>query len=351
MNDGPQLTESNHTTPDQPHSSSHFFTGPNGLRSFWCLILYVLILTIPTAVLATLADTMRAHAAAAGEKQLELTPLNSILMEWVEFGIVFFATWIMSRIEDRSVFDYGLARTTRRGRSLIVGALWGILWLSVLVGILVSTGHLVITGVLLTPLQGLRYGAEWAVMFIGVAFFEEFFFRGYLQFTLARTFAGAVKWIAPSNRYARPIGFWAAALVISFGFGFAHRSNPGESPIGMLCAGAAGLMFVLVLWRTGSLWWAIGLHAAWDWGQSFLYGVADSGGISVHHLLSSHPAGSPLLSGGLTGPEGSVFVLPVMLCITLVIVFTLPKRPTPFDAEPEVESKEMVPAAVNSAHG
>jgi hypothetical protein len=352
MDDGQQLTESQPSAPDASPLAApppnRLFIGSDGLRPFWCLIVYVLILSIPTAILATLAQAMHASQVAAGNKQIELAPLNSIIMEWIEFAIVFFATWVMSRIENRSVFDYGLARSNRRTRWLVTGAFWGVLWLSALVGILVYTGHLVITGVLLGPLQGTRYGIEWAVMFLGVGFFEEFFFRGYLQFTLARALAGAVKWIAPSSRYARPIGFWAAAVLISFGFGLSHRSNLGESPIGLLSVGLAGLMFTLCLWRTGSLWWAIGLHAAWDWSQSFLYGVADSGGVSKGHLLATHPVGSPLMSGGLTGPEGSIFVLPVMACITLVIIFTLPKRPTPFDADPGVAPQDL---PVNSAQG
>jgi hypothetical protein len=356
MDVGQQPTEPDqttlNTTPVAEPPQNPLFFGPDGLRPFWSLLLYVLILSMPIATLFILAHIAPAGAPAASEKQLELTPLNSAIAEWLQLVIVFFATWVMSRIDDRDVFDYGLARSPRRMHWLITGAFWGVLWLSVLIGILVRTGHLVITGVLLGPLQGIRYGVEWGVMFIGVGFFEEFFFRGYLQFTLARCLAGAVKWIAPSTRYARPIGFWAAATLISFGYGISHGSNPGESPIGMLCVGLAGLMFTFSLWRTGSLWWAIGTHIAWDWSQSFLYGVADSGGISKGHLLATHPAGSSLMSGGLTGPEGSIFVLPVMACITLVIVFTLPKRPTPFDAEPRSASQDdLLSPAVNSAHG
>lgn len=340
------------TAPIAEPPQNPLFFGPDGLRPFWCLLVYGLMLTIPIALLVGLDHIQPAGSAAASEKQLQLTPFTSALAEWLQLAIVFFATWIMSRIEDRDVFDYGLAGSNRRIRWLISGAFWGVLWLSVLIGILVLTGHLVITSVLLGPLQGIRYGVEWAVMFIGVAFFEEFFFRGYLQFTLARCLAGAVKWMAPSTRYARPIGFWAAAALISFGFGFGHGYNPGESPIGMLCAGLAGFMFAFSLWRTGSLWWAIGTHAAWDWAQSYLYGVADSGGIAKGHLLSTHPVGSSLMSGGLTGPEGSVFVLPVMVCITLVIVFTLPKRPTPFDADRRFAPQdELLSPAINSAQG
>jgi hypothetical protein len=350
--DDQQHSESDQTTfdaaPDAGPPSHPLFFGPDGVRPFSALLVYILILSIPLGLLA-LVYVAHTGPAAAGEKQIHLTPFTSILMEWSEFASVFFATWVMSRIENRDVCDYGLARSNRRIRWLITGAFWGVLWLSVLVGILVFTHHLVITSVLLAPLQGVRYGLEWALMFLGVSFFEEFFFRGYLLFTLARCLSGVVKWITPSNRYARPIGFWAAAVIISFGFGLGHGSNAGESPIGLLCAGLASLMFSFSLWRTGSLWWAIGMHAAWDWSQSFLYGVADSGSISEGHLLASHPSGSPLLSGGLTGPEGSIFVLVVMLCITLVILFTLPKRPTPFDAESVIAPQDMIPAAVNSA--
>ena len=351
MDDGHHHTESNRSSLDTAPPSSLFF-GPDGLHPLWCLLLYVLILSFPIAILTLLAHIGPDAAATPSQTQTGIAPFASAVMEWIHFAIVFFATWVMSRIEDRRVFDYGFTRSNRSIHWLITGAFWGVLWLSVLIGILTFTHHLVIDGVLLTPLQGIRYGLEWAVMFIGVGFFEEFLFRGYLQFTLARCLASAVTWIAPSNRYARPIGFWAAATIISFGFGFGHRSNPGESPIGLLCAGLAGFMFTFSLWRTGSLWWAIGLHAAWDWSQSFLYGVADSGGISKGHLLASHPVGSPLMSGGVTGPEGSIFVLPVMACIALVIVFTLPKRPTPFDADPAFAPQDgLISPAVNSAQG
>jgi hypothetical protein len=83
------------------------------------------------------------------------------------------------------------------------------------------------------------------------------------------------------------------------------------------------MVFCFSLWRTGSLWWAIGFHAAWDWSQSFLYGVADSGLMIQHHLLATHPVGKPVLSGGATGPEGSIFILVVLGLASAIIVGTL----------------------------
>src|SRR5260370_39366543 len=155
-----------------------------------------------------------------------------------------------------------------------------------------------------------------------VALVEESLPRGYLQYTLARGLTGFYKW-AFKSLPSRAFGFWTAALVLSVLFGLGHGSNPGESPIGLLSAGLAGLVFVLSLWRTGSLWWAIGFHTSWDWAQSFLYGVADSGTMIQFHLIGTHPVGKPLLSGGATGPEGSVFILPILALIAVTILFTL----------------------------
>lgn len=329
------------------------FVGPHGLRPFWALLLYLAILLTPVmlfAVAAHFAHTGGEVAAVRAQEEHGIPPLTSLTTEWLEFGFVFFATWVMSRIEDRSVFDYGLARTPRRGRWMLAGAVLGLLAQSLLVLILWSTHHLVFNGVLLRAAPAVMYGAVWLIAFLGVGFFEEFLFRGYLQFTLTRCLTGLVRYISRENRHAETIGFWSAAVLVSFVFGFGHGANPGESPIGMLCAGCAGLMFVFSLWRTGSLWWAIGLHTAWDWAQSFLFGVADSGAVSADRLLSTHPVGKPLLSGGATGPEGSIFVLPVMVLITLVIAFTLPRTDRSFSIDSPLPEAQLLPE-VNSAQG
>jgi hypothetical protein len=44
-----------------------------------------------------------------------------------------------------------------------------------------------------------------------------------------------------------------------------------------------------------------------------------------HRLFATHPVGKPILSGGTTGPEGSVFIVGVLALIALIILFTLPR--------------------------
>ena len=168
-----------------------------------------------------------------------------------------------------------------------------------------------------------RYGAIWLLGFFLVGLLEEYLTRGYLQYTLTRGLAGIYQW-AFKTRHSRTLGFWTAAIIFSLLFGLGHGKNPGESPIGLLSAGLAAMLFCFSLWRTGSLWWAIGFHTSWDWGQSFLYGVPDSGLMVQHHLLATHPVGKPVLSGGTTGPEGSVFIIAILALASLIILFTLP---------------------------
>lgn len=338
--------------PEFPNSDtalrSSIFFGPEGLRPFWALLIYLAILATPPLLFLLASHlALGAHAEHASARH-EMSPLDATASEWMTFAYVAFATWVMSRIEDRSVFDYGFARVPKRWRWLAVGAVLGVSFQSLLILVLWSTHHLVFAGFLLHPGMAIGAGLLWAVAFLGVACFEECLFRGYLQFNLTRCFAGLVRSISPNSRNAEAIGFWIAAVLISFGFGLVHGTNPGESPIGLLCAGIASLVFAFSLWRTGSLWWAIGLHAGWDWAQSYLFGVADSGGVSAYRLLSTHPAGSPLMSGGLTGPEGSLFVLPIMVLITIAAVLTLPRRNASLLLWNNIETP--LAAQVNSAH-
>ena len=320
MNDFP--TDTNATpdpiaanrTPAPASKLHHIFIGEDGLRAGWSLLIAVALFSIFFPAANTLVHKTHLIAPHALEKEPNPTPV---------FLVTLLVTWIMSKIERRPLSIYGLGGPSKLPRFL-AGAFWGVFFLSLIVLLLFKTGLLVIDGRLLFGSDVLRYALAWIPGFLAIAFFEEYFFRGYLQYTLTRGFAGLYRSLFKTNN-SHALGFWTAAVVVSFGFGLVHSSNPGESPIGLICAALASLVFCLSLWRTGSLWWAIGLHTTWDWAQSFLYGVADSGASFSHHLLATHPVGRSFLSGGTTGPEGSIFALPVLFLLALVIVFTLPR--------------------------
>ena len=68
------------------------------------------------------------------------------------------------------------------------------------------------------------------------------------------------------------------------------------------------------------------MHASWDWGESFFYGVPDSGQKAVGTLFNPHFQGSKWITGGSVGPEGSVLVFVVIALLFLAIHLLYPKR-------------------------
>jgi hypothetical protein len=74
----------------------------------------------------------------------------------------------------------------------------------------------------------------------------------------------------------------------------------------------------LTLRRTGTLAFAIGFHAAFDFANLFLWSGQNAGEYAVGHLLETAWNGPQWLTGGPLGPEASrmVFVvIALMFCI------------------------------------
>jgi len=272
----------------QPSYARTLFLGPEGLRPGWGLAFYALMFYILQKLAVDLAWS----------RELGASGLWSMLLE--ELGSLVAAVipaLVLARIERRSWKEYGLPGRQAFGRLFGMGLLWGFSAISLLMFALYGAhafafGHVVLHGARLA-----RFATFWAVMFLLVGLFEEFLLRGYTQFTLARG-----------------IGFWPAALVLSCAFGLIHLRNGGEQWRGLLAAAFIGFFFCLTLRRTGNLWFAVGFHAAWDWGETFFYSVPDSGMVAPGHLLSSSLRGADWLSGGSVGPEGSV------LCFVVIAV-------------------------------
>jgi len=332
------------------HSTAHrIFYGPFGLRAGWSLILYFLILGTLIGGIFAIGHGVHVHrehaaaiaAAKAGKpapspetspfKQQAGKPIPLVYMIPAEaslFGLIFFVSWLMSRIEHRKLSAFGLGGSHRISRFL-VGALWGIIAISLLILALHRFHFLVFDSRLDHGPSILFWGALQLIGFLLVGFFEEYSMRGYLQFTLTRGFVSIGNLLSP--QHARTIAFWIAAVITSTLFLLGHTHNAGETWLGLFQVFLAGVVFVVALWRTGSLWWGIGFHMAWDWGQSFLYGVPDSGGLEQGRLFATHALGNPLYSGGTVGPEGSVLCAPILLLVIVVLFFTHPSPQPPLE--------------------
>jgi membrane protease YdiL (CAAX protease family) len=321
------------TAPPPPRSTHPAFFGRFGLRAGWglaiFLALYVLLLMLSSlfgiAATGHLKELIRLqteaqahHAQSDPSSSVPLVPILFIVEDGLTFLGMVVICWFFSRAERRRLSVYGIGQS--RFYDVFPGAFWGLAALSLLILILRSAHVLIFDARILHASAIFVYGLKWLLAFILVGFAEEYFFRGYLQFTLTRGLFGLAEKISPTH--SRLVAFWIAALATSLVFGSLHITNPGETAFGIFQVVEIGAVFSYALWRTGSLWWAIGFHTTWDWAQSFLYGVPDSGGLSVGRLFQTHAAGRPLLSGGVDGPEGSLFCVPIAVLVLLIIRFT-----------------------------
>ncbi|HEV2448371.1 MAG TPA: type II CAAX endopeptidase family protein, partial [Candidatus Sulfopaludibacter sp.] len=269
--------------PPSPPFGLRIFMGPYGLRAGWRFLLFGLIV----AALAT-GLSVATHLLDRSIGRNAATVVGNFL------GVItaLVAMWILGKVEGHSVWSYGFA-APNRGRNLVAGLATGIVSLSALMGLLTLAGVYKPGPSVLRGADVLLWGLYWALLFAGVSLGEESLTRGYAMFSLAQG-----------------IGFWPAAVLLSLLFGAGHLGNRGEEWVGIGNAMLVGLVLAYSVKWSGSLWWAIGYHMTWDWGESFFYGVADSGSKAHHHFLSGDPAGAGWLSGGSVGPEGSVLAIP-----------------------------------------
>jgi membrane protease YdiL (CAAX protease family) len=223
-----------------------------------------------------------------------------LVREVMDFLIFLFASWIMGRLEGRTIGDYGLPWRKMFRVQFWQGAVLGFASITALLIAMRAVGVFYFDSVALHGLDIWKWATAWALVFIIVALREEFRARGYGLFTLSTG-----------------IGFWPAAILTAAFFGYSHHGNSGEDWVGLVNAGTFGLLACFLIRRTGNLWMPIGFHMAFDWGETYFYGVANSGQTLPGHLLNSRTAGPAWLSGGTVGPEGSV------LCTLLIAVVWL----------------------------
>jgi membrane protease YdiL (CAAX protease family) len=215
----------------------------------------------------------------------------------------------MSQLEGRPFGDYGLPLRGAFGKLFWQGALFGLAEISAVIAAIATFGSYHFGALAIHGVDLLRWAAFWGAFFILVGLYEEFAFRGYVQFTLAQA-----------------VRFWPAAVLLSAAFGYVHRTNQGESKMGLAGIVLTGLFWCLTLRRTGNLWFAVGMHASFDFGETFLYSVPDSGMLFPGHLSNATLAGPTWLTGGSAGPEASVCDFTMLLIFFYVFHRLYPAR-------------------------
>ncbi|MBI3437140.1 MAG: CPBP family intramembrane metalloprotease [Proteobacteria bacterium] len=281
------------------------FIGPKGVRLPWSILLAFMAF-----VAAQVLSFVVLHAAGVSlsDTREATTSLSTIKNTSLVLACVIAATLFMAVIEKRPLDDYYLVGARPVLRAL-QGAGVGLALISLLVGGEVALGVMRFDGFATRGEAALLSGTLWAGGFVLVGLIEEMMTRGYLL-----------------ARLARSLGFRWGAIITTVFFSALHLPNPGESVIGIAAVVLSGLVFCFAIWKTGSIWWGFGWHAAWDWGETYLYGAPDSGLPANGSLMIMRAHSPDWLSGGATGPEGSVLCFIALGLAALTVHYLLPKR-------------------------
>ena len=195
-------------------------------------------------------------------------------------------------VEQRPLFE--LSRRDAL-KELGLGALIGMLLFTSTVGVLAALGVYQFTGLgspanLIVPLM--------SALIAGV--FEEVLFRG----IVFRIIEG---WV----------GTWLSMVVSAIIFGLIHLVNPHATLIGAIAIiFEAGILLAAAYLMTRRLWFPIGLHAAWNFTQGGVFGIAVSG-VPAKGFLLGALTGPDWLSGGTFGAEASVVAIVMCLAVAL----------------------------------
>jgi len=289
-------------------SIASIFIGPDGLRAGWRFLLFALGIELGALVVEEPLAQVLARYFAINLRELSAPAL--LIREFVFCLSVFLVTGIAALAERRSIDSYGLPIEQAFGKFFWKGMLAGLLVVLFVAGAMILSGAMVLHGLALHGSDLAMFTLLWFVANILIGLSEEYTFRGYGLQSLWR---GA--------------GFWPAALITTTIFAGDHLEKPGENAMDIGMIFFLGLILCLSVRKTGSLWWAVGWHAGFDFGQLFLIGTRNGGQTPVGRLFNVTFPGPAWLNGGELGTEASVFMVPAAIATFIYVIWFLRRLP------------------------
>jgi len=275
------------------------------IRSGWRLLIWFAIV-----IAAHLAITFVGSRLGAGGEHAFLDPRWLIATDLLLILIpTALATFVMMRIEHRRLSDYYVHLRQLFGVLFWKGLAWGAASVSLVIGLIAAFGGYRITG-LASHGNALVHGLLlWIATSLVIGIVEEFAFRAYMLRTLADG-----------------IGFWPAATVLAVCFGALHYfTKPYERWEDFACTGLLAFLITITVRRTGDLAFAIGWHAAFDFGNIYFWAGRNAGEFAEGRLFATAWPGPDWLTGGLLGPEASWMIFIVIAGLFLVFTGFVPE--------------------------
>ena len=277
------------------------FIGPDGLRHSWRFLIFVAAIVLVAQFLEQLAIAFLEAKLHVDRSALSASSI--ILGDGFDLIVVLIVTGVFALCERRRIDSYGLPINEAFGGLFWNGVVAGLVVVAFVGAGMLVTGGMRIHGIALQGTDVITSPFLWlvAMLFVGVT--EEYVFRGYALQSLWR---GA--------------GFWPAALITTALFAGLHLVKPHENAIDIGMIFALGLIICISIRITGSLWWAVGWHAAFDFGQLFIIGTPNGGRVPQGRLFDVTFPGPAWSTGGDLGTEASYFMIPAVVGTFLYIM-------------------------------
>jgi hypothetical protein len=286
-------------------------TTPDGVRAGWRFAVFALFWYASGYVLFPLVSLTYTFSKAG------FTPVDLLVYKSADAAFMLAVSLFMVRAEKHRASWFGLG-VGRGGIKLFgAGCLWGFGIVTLLLLVSAAGGEVTFRGLAMHGAELWKYVALWLGAMLLVGLDEELQLRGYALATLTRG-----------------IGFWPSAVLLSLIFGADHLSKPMENVPDIFNIVLLGIFLCYSIRRTGSLWFAIGFHASFDFFALSFYGSPNTGNNGLpleHHLLETVIAGPAWLTGGPQGLEASWLVPPIMLVMFLSLRRVYPKDLYPHD--------------------
>ena len=125
------------------------------------------------------------------------------------------------------------------------------------------------------------------------------------------------------RRYRLPA---VAILLNALIFMALHMGNPGVTVLGLLQVFLIGVLFSLIVYYWDSLWTVMWAHAAWNFTQSIVFGLPNSGIVSRYSVFKLDAASAVdgffyNTSFGVEGSIGANIIITIMIAAVLIFAF------------------------------
>jgi len=271
-----------------------------GLRQLWRAVLFY---AAATWVVFPLLDWPTRRLAALLHVPPGLTAGNIALSEIGTFIVALILTGAFALYEHRRIDSYGMPVDRALRLPTLEGVGAGIVMAGAVAVGMIALGGMQVKGLAANQGSIAVHALAWLAANICIGIAEEAFYRGYILQSLWKS-----------------IGFWPASVVVALSFAADHYFyKAGENIWDVITLVSLSMMLCYSVLRTGSLWFAVGFHVAFDFMQLFVIGTPNGAQLPVGRLLDVGFDGPWWLTGGVLGTEASLLMYPAIALIWLYV--------------------------------